>query len=62
VAVDFAAAHVVARTAPNARLPSAYRELRRPNVTPALQWDEYRAGAKDGFSYCWFEDLYRVSR
>jgi transposase len=27
------------------------RELRRPNVTLALLWEEYRAGATDGFSY-----------
>ena len=28
-----------------------YRELRRPNVTLALLWEEYRAGAPDGFGY-----------
>ena len=28
-----------------------HRELRRPNVTLALLWEEYRAGAKDGFGY-----------
>src|ERR1700758_5476846 len=37
-----------------------HRELRRPNVTLALLWEEYRAGAPDGFSYSWFCDLYRV--
>jgi hypothetical protein len=35
-------------------------ELRRPNVTLALLWEEYRAGAPDGFGYSWFCDLYRV--
>src|SRR3954447_21962155 len=36
-----------------------HRELRRPNVTLALLWEEYRAGAADGFGYSWFCDLYR---
>ena len=36
-----------------------HRELRRPNVTLALLWEEYRAGAPDGFGYTWFCDLYR---
>jgi transposase len=38
-----------------------YRELRRPNMTLALLWEEYRAGpgAQDGFGYSWFCDLYR---
>jgi transposase len=35
------------------------RELRRANVTLALLWEEYRAGAPDGFGYSWFCDLYR---
>src|SRR5271169_2435196 len=35
-------------------------ELRRPDVTLALLWEEYRAGAADGFSYSWFCDLYRA--
>jgi transposase len=36
-------------------------ELRRPNMTLALLWEEYRteAGARDGFGYSWFCDLYR---
>jgi transposase len=37
-----------------------HRELRRPDVTVALLWEEYRAGAADGFSYSWFCDLYRA--
>jgi transposase len=37
-----------------------HRELRRPSVTLALLWEEYRAGAPDGFGYSWFCDLYRV--
>jgi transposase len=36
-----------------------HRELRCPNVTLALLWEEYRAGAPDGFGYSWFCDLYR---
>src|SRR5271168_5172075 len=38
-----------------------HRELRRPNVTLALLWEEYRdgPGGKDGFGYSWFCDLYR---
>ena len=36
-----------------------HRELRRPNVTLALLWEEYRGGAADGFGYSWFCDLYR---
>src|SRR3954451_10422176 len=46
----------------NARYPTGpgvHRELRRPNVTLALLWEEYRAGAPDGFGYSWFCDLYR---
>jgi transposase len=30
-----------------------HHELRRPDVTLALLWEEYRAGAADGFSYSW---------
>src|SRR5256714_13317239 len=37
-----------------------HRELRRPNVTLALLWEECRAGAADGFGYSWFCDLYRA--
>ena len=29
-------------------------ELRRPGVTRALLWEEYRAGSPDGFGYAWF--------
>ena len=40
---------------------AVHRELRRPNVTLALLWEEYRAGAggQDGFGYSWFCLLYR---
>jgi transposase len=40
---------------------AVHRELRRPNMTLALLWEEYRggAGAQDGFGYSWFCDLYR---
>ena len=37
-----------------------HHELRHPDVTLALLWEEYRAGAADGFSYSWFCDLYRA--
>src|SRR5260370_28797062 len=37
-----------------------HRELRRPDVTLALLWEEYRAGAPDGFGYSWYCDLYRA--
>ncbi len=39
-----------------------HRELRRPNVTLALLWEEYRGGTgtRDGFGYSWFCDLYRA--
>ena len=36
-----------------------HRELRRPNVTLALLWEEPRAAAPDGFGRSWFYDLYR---
>jgi transposase len=37
-----------------------HREMRRPNVTLALLWEEYRAETADGFGYSWFCDLYRA--
>jgi len=36
-----------------------HREMRRPDVTLALLWEEYRAAAPDGFGTSWFCDLYR---
>ena len=30
---------------------AVHREMRRPNVTLALLWEEYRAGTADGFGY-----------
>ena len=38
---------------------AVHRDLRRPNMTLALLWEEYRAGAANGFGYSWFCDLYR---
>src|SRR5208337_637548 len=40
---------------------AVHRELRRPNMTLSLLWEEYRGGtgAQDGFGYSWFCDLYR---
>lgn len=37
-----------------------HRELRRPDVTLTLLWEEYKARAPDGFSYSWFCDLYKA--
>src|SRR4051812_35291307 len=41
--------------------PVVHRDMRRPDVTLALLWEEYRTGpgAQDGFGYSWFCDLYR---
>lgn len=36
-----------------------HRELRRPDVTLTLLWEEYKAREPDGFGYSWFCDLYR---
>jgi len=38
-----------------------HRELRRRDMTLSLLWEEYRTGtgARDGFGYSWFCDLYR---
>jgi transposase len=36
-----------------------HRELRRPDVTLTLLWEEYRAQAPEGYGYSWFCDLYR---
>ena len=38
---------------------AVHRDLRRPNMTLALLWEEYRAGSANGFGYSWFCDLYR---
>lgn len=32
-------------------------ELRRPGVTRALLWEEYRAQSPDGFGYAWFASI-----
>lgn len=37
-----------------------HRELRRPDVTLYLLWEEYKARHPDGFSYSWFCDLYKA--
>jgi transposase len=37
-----------------------HRELRRPNVTLALLWEEYRGRTAEGFGYSWFCELYRA--
>src|SRR6201747_254655 len=38
---------------------AAHRDLRRPNATHALLWEDSRAATPDGFGYSWFCDLYR---
>jgi len=35
-------------------------ELRRPGVTLALLWQEYKAAQPHGFQYSWFCDHYRA--
>lgn len=37
-----------------------HRELKRPDVTLALLWEEYRVKAPEGYGYSWFCDLYRA--
>jgi transposase len=36
-----------------------HRELRKPGVTLALLWEEYRAGHPQGYGYSWFCERYR---
>ena len=36
-----------------------HRELRRPNVTLMLLWEEYCDTTSDGFSYSWFCERYK---
>jgi len=38
---------------------AVHRDLRRPNMTLALAWEEYRATSVHGSGYSWFCDLYR---
>lgn len=37
-----------------------HAELRRPGVTLALLWQEYRMGEPQGFQYSWFCEHYRA--
>jgi DNA-binding Lrp family transcriptional regulator len=46
-------------SAPDARLGLGASRTAPSQVTLALLWEEYRAGAPDGFGYSWFCDLYR---
>lgn len=39
-----------------------HRELKRPGVTLALLWEEYRAGDREGYSYSQFCAIYRAWR
>ncbi len=39
---------------------AVHRELRRPDVTLALLWEEYRRRDPAGFSYSWFCEHYRA--
>ncbi len=52
---------VAAEQRPAPDWAAVHRELRRPNMTLSLLWEEYRGGtgAQDGFGYSWFCDLYR---
>jgi transposase len=36
-----------------------HRELRRPNVTLMLLWEEYCDASSDSFSYSWFCERYK---
>ncbi len=36
-----------------------HQEMRRPNITLALLWEEYSTGTANAFGYSWFCDLYR---
>ena len=50
---------VVAERRPLPDWTVVHRELRRPNVTLALLWEEYRTSVgKDGFGYSWYCELY----
>ncbi len=40
--------------------PWAHAELRRPGVTLALLWQEYRLSHPQGFKYSWFCEHYRL--
>ncbi len=40
--------------------PAIHAELRRPGVTLALLWQEYKTGQPHGFQYSWFCDHYRA--
>jgi transposase len=40
--------------------PWAHAELRRPGVTLALLWQEYRLSHPQGFQYSWFCEHYRL--
>ena len=53
--------NVAAERRPVPNWSVVHRELRRPNMTLALLWEEYRGGigGQDGFGYSWFCDLYR---
>ncbi|NWB50120.1 IS21 family transposase, partial [Pseudomonas gingeri] len=38
----------------------AHAELRRPGVTLALLWQEYRLSHPQGYQYSWFCEHYRL--
>ena len=46
------------RRKPEADWTALHRELRRPGVTLMLLWQEYRAGAPEGYGYSRFCELY----
>lgn len=49
------------RRIPEPDWAAVYRELKRPEVTLALLWDEYRGGRPDGDGYSAFCERYRRS-
>jgi transposase len=50
---------VGARRKPEPDWAGLHRELRRPGVTLMLLWQEYRAGAPEGYGYSRFCELYQ---
>jgi transposase len=46
-------------TRPEPDWVAIHRELRRPDVTLALLWEEYRGRTPEGFGYSWFCEHYR---
>lgn len=54
------ASAVRATRRPSPDCPTLHRELKRPGVTLALLWEEYRAVHRDGYGYSRFCEIYRA--